>query len=33
MSRLIKGHTITLMQRVKVGEDGFGSPIYEEQEV
>lgn len=33
MRSLIKGHTITLMQRVKVGEDGFGSPIYEEQEV
>lgn len=30
MSSLIKGHTITLMQCVQVGVDGFNSPIYVE---
>lgn len=29
----IKGHTITLVQRIQIGKDAFNSPIYEEQEI
>lgn len=33
MASMIKGHTITLYQKVQIGVDGFNSPIYATQEL